>query len=671
LEYPPSGLAGEPTRERIPYQEGPLVAEDNDINQETGPESGPSDCARRGFLKQAVLGGAAALAASGAVLAQEGSKAAHRDSAAEGPGKGATALADASAAKVSGGVPASDYMIDLLRSLGIEQVAFLPGDTFRGLHESVINHGMVTSPRMGFVPCMHEEMSVAVCQGYAKISGKPMVCIVHSVVGLQHATMAIYNSWVDRVPVFIITGQQTDPDKRLGEVEWDHSVFDGPEIVRDFTKYDDTPPTLRAFSESAVRAYKIAMTPPNGPVILAVDTLLQLKQVPQGELPAIPRLPRIIPPQGEESACEEIAQLLVAAEYPVLYANRHARTPAGLANLIELAETLQAPVVDGGGRMNFPWRHPLNQTADARALMSRADVILGLEPTDFYDATRAAPPNAQKISITSTALYSKSNYQDLQRFTDVDIAVAADSEATVPVITAAVRRQLSPTRRAALKERGARLARAHAAALKRARDAAAVGWNVSPITTARMCMELYGAIRKEDWSLVNGTFFQSLWPQRLWSADKFHRYIGGSGGAGLGYQPGATMGAAIANQRHGRLTVAIGGDGDLMVTPSWLWTAAHNRIPLLYVVHNNRAYHEEIMWLQAVAGQRQRGMDRCHIGTTIDHPYIDYAKLAQSMGVYGEGPIMDPNALGPALERAISVVKRGEPALVDVVAQGR
>ena len=642
-----------------------------DMSERKEQENPSADRTRRGFLKHAVLGGAAALAGPSAVVAQDGSThQAERGGSTERVSQGNMA-ADLRADNVLGGVPASDYMVDLLRSLGIEQVAFLPGNTFRGLHESIINHGMVTSPALGFIPCMHEEMSVALCHGYAKIAGKAMACAVHSVVGLQHATMAIYNAWADRVPIFIIVGQQTDPDKRLGDVEWDHSVFDGPELIRDFTKYDDTPPTLQAFSESAVRAYKIAMTPPNGPVVLAVDAVLQLKQVPPAELPPIPRLPRIIPPQGEDSACKEIAQLLVAAEHPVLYANRHARTAAGLANLVELAELLQAPVIDGGGRMNFPWRHPLNQTADAGSLMSRADVILGLEPTDFYDATHSAPASAKKISITSTALYSKSNYQDLQRFTDVDIAVAADSEATVPVITEAVRRLVSPARRSALRERGAQLARAHAAALKRARDAAAVGWDAEPITTARLCMELYGKIRNEDWSLVNGTFFQSLWPQRLWSADKFHQYIGGSGGAGLGYQPGATMGAAIANQAQGRLTVAIGGDGDLMITPSWLWTAAHNKIPLLYVVHNNRAYHEETMWLQAVAGQRQRGMDRCHIGTTIDSPNIDYAKLADSMGVHAEGPIMHPRALGPALERAVAVVKRGEPALVDVVSQGR
>ena len=139
------------------------MATESRVNAEQPAEGEPSDRTRRGFLKQAALGSAAALAASGAVVAREGSGdlAAQQPSAAEMPPQ-STGVAEGAVANVSGGVPASDYMVDLLRSLSIEHVAFLPGDTFRGLHESVINHGMVTSPRMGFIPCMHEEMSVAV-----------------------------------------------------------------------------------------------------------------------------------------------------------------------------------------------------------------------------------------------------------------------------------------------------------------------------------------------------------------------------------------------------------------------------------------------------------------------------------------------------------------------------
>ena len=185
-----------------------------------------------------------------------------------------------------------------------------------------------------------------------------------------------------------------------------------------------------------------------------------------------------------------------------------------------------------------------------------------------------------------------------------------------------------------------------------------------------MCAEVYAQIKDEDWSLV-GTAIRLTWPHRLWNMDKPYSWNGVSGGAGVGYNAPASVGAALANKRHGRLTVAIGGDGDFMFVPSTLWTAAHHRIPLLYIVHNNRSYHMEIMQLQVIANRRQRGIDRVHIGCNIEDPNINYATMAKSMGVYGEGPIDNPRELGPALKRALAVVKKGEPALVDVVSQGR
>ncbi len=574
-------------------------------------------------------------------------------------------------ASVAPALPGSDYMIDVIRSLGIEYVAFIPGDTFKGLHESLINYGMLTEPKLQLIACMHEEVSVAICHGYSKIAGKPMACMMHSTVGLQHGCMALYNAWADRVPIFAIVGHQADADRRVGLVQWQHAVYDGPELVRDFTKFDDTPVTLADFADSAVRAYKFSMTPPYEPVLLALDESLQEDPAPGGVAPPIPRAPLIVPPQGEQQACEDIAKILIAADNPVILADRCARTPAGLDSLVEFAEALQIPVIDAYGRFNFPWRHPLSQTDNASYLLPRADVILGLEMTDFYHASAGADPKAKRISIASTDLYLKSNYQDFERFTAVDIAVAADAEATLPALTEAIRRFMPDSRRATLHQRNASFAREHAEALARSRNAAAIGWDDVPITTARLCMELYDRIRNEDWSLVNGTSFQSYWPQRLWTADKHYQYIGDAGAYGLGYLPGASLGAAIANQQHGRLTVAIGGDGDMMFTPSFLWTAAHHGIPILYIVHDNRAYHQEKMWVQVQANLRQRGIDRASIGTTIVDPYIDYAKLAESMGVHGEGPVTEPKALGPVIERAVTLVKRGQPVLIDVVAQGR
>ncbi|HEX7416969.1 MAG TPA: thiamine pyrophosphate-dependent enzyme [Steroidobacteraceae bacterium] len=574
-----------------------------------------------------------------------------------------------------------DFMVDVMRALGIEHVAATPGNTFMGLHEAVINYGMLTEPMLDFITTMHEEASVAMSHGYAKVEGKPMACMMHTAVGLQHGSMAIYNAWADRAPIFMIVGSHQDAATRHNAVDWAHTAADGPALVRDFTKWDDTPGSLSAFSESAARAYKFAMTPPYGPVLLAIDTRMQEDALPGDRPPPITRLPRSAPPQGEEGAVRETARLLVAAENPVIMADRAARTPEGLKLMIELAETLQAPVIDLGGRMNFPWRHALNQSADQRALVSSADVVLGLEMGDFWGATneyggRAGrrsllPEGGKRISISSLDLFMKSNYQDFQRFAEVDLAMAADAEATLPALIEAVKQAASNARRGQFSDRGARLAQAQAQALARARSAAAVGWDDSPITVPRLCAELYEQIRNEDWALASGTVFQSYWPQRLWAADKHYQFIGDSGAYGVGYTAPASLGAALAHKKHGRLSVALQGDGDLMFGPGILWTAAHERIPLLYVVHNNRAYHMEIMQLQAIANRRQRGIDRVHIGTTITAPNIDYAQMAKALGVFAIGPIDKPQDLGPALKKAIAVVKRGEPALVDVVSQGR
>jgi thiamine pyrophosphate-dependent acetolactate synthase large subunit-like protein len=331
--------------------------------------------------------------------------------------------------------------------------------------------------------------------------------------------------------------------------------------------------------------------------------------------------------------------------------------------------------------MNFPSRHPLNQSGRGRALVADADVVLGLELTDFWGAVNAyrdqlerssrsiTKAGAKLISITAGDLFIKSNYQDFERYPEIDIAMAADAEATLPSLIEAVKRLITPERKTAFEARRAKLAAAHQTSLEQSRTDATYGWDASPISTARLFAEVWAQIKTEDWSLVSSN--QTNWHARLWNFEKYHQFIGGSGGAGVGYGAPGAVGAALANKKYGRLTVNIQNDGDLMYAPGVLWTAAHHRIPLLNVMHNNRAYHQEVMHLQRMANRHNRGIERAAIGTTIEDPNIDYSKLAQSMGLYAEGPITDPKNLGPAIKRAIAAVKRGEPALIDVVTQPR
>jgi acetolactate synthase-1/2/3 large subunit len=635
---------------------------------------------RREFMKRAAAG-AAAMAAPALAEAQTPAGQAAPPAAAD--------PATVEAAEVlTGGRSGSDFMVDIVKSLGVPYVCGNPGSSFRGLQESIVNYGGNEQPE--FLTCLHEESAVAMAHGYAKIEGKPLIVLAHGTVGLQHASMAIYNAWCDRVPVYIVLGNTLDAVMRYPGVEWVHSVQDAAAMVRDYVKWDDTPVSLQHFAESAVRAYKVSMTPWAGPVVLVADAELQERPIPEHAQLRIPKLTLAAPPQADSGAVAELARLLVNAASPVLVADRAARSQAGMERLVELAELVQASVIStlpntmppiGPGRMNFPSRHPLNQTLRSAAAIADGDVIVGLEIANFFGATNsyrdqierssrpATKTGAKLVTISAGELSSKANYQDFQRYSEVDLALAGDAEATFPALIEAVKRLMTDERRRALAERGTRLADASRTARERARADATYAWDAVPISTARLAAEVWAQVQKEDWSLVNGAL--SGWAQRLWNFEKHYQYVGVSGGSGIGYGAPAAVGAALANRRHGRLSISLQNDGDLMYAPGVLWTAAHYKIPILFIMNNNRAYHEEVMHLQRMAGRRERGIDRAHIGNVIDDPAIDFAKLAQSMGLRAEGPIASPNDLAPAIRRAIATVKSGEPALIDVIMQPR
>jgi thiamine pyrophosphate-dependent acetolactate synthase large subunit-like protein len=630
------------------------------------------DVSRRGFLKGAAAGAAVFVTHPVASAAPEPARpAAVLPTEAQLAAETGDLRAPGSTRLVEN--PASDFMVDVIKTLGFEYCPMNPGSSFEGLHESIINYGQNTMPEL--LTCCHEESAVAMAHGFAKIEGKPMIVLLHGNVGLQHASMAIYNAYADRVPVYLVVGNHLDAAHRRGGVPWYHSAQDMALMVRDFVKWDDEPASLAHFAESAVRAYRIAMTPPMAPVLIVLDSEMQERPAPAARV-RIPKLTLPSPPAGDAGAVREAARLLVAAQSPLIVAQRAARTPQGIPLLVELAETLQAPVtgitVTGATvseRMNFPSRHPLCGSGLAGY---QPDVTLGLEVQDMSAAALAAAARGGKtISISSEDLYLKSNNRDFQRMAEVDLAIAADAEATLPHLIEEVKRLITPDRRRGLDERGTRLADAHRQERARLRELAADGWDASPISVARMTAELWARIRTEDWSLVSWQGFVSRWPQRLWNFEKHHHYIGGQGAGGMGYGSGAAVGAALANRKHGRVSINIQGDGDLNYAPGVLWTAVHHRIPLLTLVHNNRGYHQEVMFVQQMASERNRGADRAHIGTTLSEPNINYAKMAESYGMYAEGPIEDPKELGPAIGRSLERVKRGEPALIDVVSQPR
>jgi thiamine pyrophosphate-dependent acetolactate synthase large subunit-like protein len=661
----------------------------NNYFQETTMKSKQSNppTGRRAFLGGVVASGAAAVIAPQAAQAADPKPATPSVLPPSGKAIAAETGVPGEMARVPG-TPGSDFMVDVIKSLNIKYLPSNCASSFRALHESLIDYGGNKMPE--FLTCMHEESAVGMAHGYFKASGKPLLTLCHGTVGLQHASMGLYNAWCDRVPLIIVGGNDLDAAYRPPMVPTFHAAQDINAMVRDYTKWDDTPVSLQHFSQSFVRAYKIAMTPPYGPVAISLDAALQSEPMKAhgGQMPYIPRYVPTSPPQGDTGAVKEAARLLATANNPVIVVDRAARTPAGVNLIVQLAELLQAKVIDQGARMNFPRTHYLSAGPTA---VSDADVIIGMELSDFWATVNSytdnavnhgigvnasrIKPNTRLISISSMELISKSNYQDFQRFQTVDVSMAADAETTLPSLIEAVKSAIANDRKAAIAARGEASRKAYVINQARTREAAAVAWDASPISTARLVMETFAAVKHLDWSLVASEGNVSNWPNRLWPMEKHHHWLGRSGGYGVGYGAPASVGAALANRDLGRFSVSIQSDGDLMYAPGVLWTAAKHKIPLLSVMHNNRGYHQEVMHVQRLANFRNRPVnnekDMGPVGTSIMNPDIEYHKLAESMGWWAKGPIKDPAQLGPALKEAVAVVQSGQPALLNVWTQPR
>jgi acetolactate synthase-1/2/3 large subunit len=560
--------------------------------------------------------------------------------------------------------PGSDFMVDVIKRLDMDYMALNPGSSFRGLQESVVNYGGNSKPE--FITANHEGICVSMAHGYFKASGKMMGALVHGSVGIQHTPMALYSAWCDRVPMIVIVGNHNDVAERTGPLAWVHSAQDLPKLVRDFTKWDDTCHSLGHFAQSMIRAHKIAMTPPMGPVVIAIDAEDQERSI-VGERPIIPEVTETIAPQADRNALDEIATWLVDAEQPVFVAERMAHDQGGINSLVELAEVLQAGVVDNRSRVNFPTEHHLFQD---RAVLSSADVVVALEVNGPVASNIKAEAKVATIGMGDQNI--KANFQNFGAYYAPDLAVVGDAQSSLPYLTEAVKLRLKSSKKSRLEARGKRWQETYMKARDASLSAATRGWDRSPITTARMYMETYEVIKDRDWSLVALDKFQSSWGKRIWPINQYHQYHGSSGSAGIGYGAPAAVGAALAHRDAGRTPVNFQKDGDLMFYPGALWTAAHHNIPLLSIMHNNRAYHAETMIVQRIANQRRRGVvGSSRIGTVMDDPPIDFGGLAKSLGVWSTKTITEPNDLAPALKKALEVVDAGEPALLDVYCPGR
>jgi acetolactate synthase-1/2/3 large subunit len=572
----------------------------------------------------------------------------------------------------------SDVIVDQIKRYGFPYITLNPGASFRGLHDSLVNYGDNDPPMM---LCQHEEIAVQIAQGYAKATGRPMAVILHNLVGLLHATMAIYYAYIDRAQVFIMgaTGPM-DEGKRRPHIDWSHTALVQGNAIRDFVKWDYQPTSIEGVPESFARAYSIMTTQPHGPVYMCYDAWLQEAPLTT-EPPEIPAdavaTPSLMAPDGK--AIDAIADRLLAAENPVLMAEYVGRRPGGFENMVALAETVGAPVWDINSALNFPNRHPLNLSMD-KEVMRKADLIVGLDVREWEKqvveldstnrtTTSLVPESCEMVEIGFSEVGISKWSHDYGRMTPCTVRALGDPEIGIPQLTAICRDRIAADSALAgrIGERGEAVGRRHAEVWREWREASRENWDASPIALPRLASEVWEVIREEDWVLSAGTLRQ--WARKLWDFDKPYRHPGK--GLGTSTQIGISIGVALAHKGTGRIVVDLQPDGDLMFDAGSLWTAAKYEIPMLIVMFNNRAYYND--WEHQIRMARQRGTDieKAHIGMDLYGPDPDFAGLARSMGCHGEGPIENPAEIAPALRRALAEVKKGRVALVDTITRHR
>jgi acetolactate synthase-1/2/3 large subunit len=566
----------------------------------------------------------------------------------------------------------SDVIADLLRALEFPYIALTPGASFRGLHDSLVNHLGNTRPEL--LLCVHEESAVALAHGYARVTGQPLPVALHANVGLMHATMAIFNAWCDRIPMLLLGGVgPIDAVKRRPWVDWIHTSRDLGALVRGYTKWDDQPGSVAAALEAIVRADRIATALPQGPVYVSLDAALQEEALAAPvPLPALDRYRTATPAAPPAKAVHEVAELLKAARRPLLMIGRVTPDPGDFTRRVALAERVGAVVLtDIKTGASFPTRHPLQPfppslyvTGDASALIRDADLIVSLDWIDLggtlTQACGGELPDAKIVQCSLDQYIHNGWNMDYQALPPTDVAILAPPDALVAALVEA----LGP---GAAERPAPWFTRAEETERKvedrgSAASAPATGAKHMPLDDlARVTTATLAAHRPSYVRLPLG------WPGRYCGFEHPLDYIGFDGGGGIGSGPGMAAGAALALRDLGsdRLPVAVLGDGDYLMGVTALWTAVHYRVPVLILVANNESFFNDELHQERVARLRGRPVENRWIGQRMSDPAIDLAQLARAQGAIGYGPVRSAEELEPALEQAVSDVRAGAVAVVD------
>lgn len=560
----------------------------------------------------------------------------------------------------------SDQILDLLDDLGYRYIAINPGSSFRGLHDSIVNYHGNRQPQL--LLCLHEEVAVSLAHGYSKGRGGPAAVAIHDLVGLMHASMAVYNAFLDRTPILILGG--SGPRNRLSRrpIDWIHSADTQAELIRNYVKWDDEPTPSAAFVPSIIKAHQIAHSAPKGPTYISLDCLLQEEEVPMDSrsmhnLAKYRPSPPIYP---DPESIRMAAELLAAADFPLVIAGRTGIDPEITPHLIELVELLGAAYLDERNSVSFPTDHPNNCNVIPE-ISSDADIILAIDVVDLPSMlmrtkTSSKFPGAKIIELSIGDIGNRSWSNASAILYDRDIHVLSDP---LKGITSLVSELSGRMDKATAGERNQKIAAQTTLRHSSLRRFYEQSTNATPISQVQLVTELWNAVKGTNWILALRN--TRSWPEGIWKFQGSGEYLGHSGGGGVGYGPGAMVGASLAAMEDGKIGVGIIGDGDFLMASSALWTATHYKIPMLMVINDNNSFYNDEPHQQRVAQKRGRTVENSWIGMRITDPTINLAQLAGSYGCQAFGPIDNATELRQSLKQGIEYALDGKTVVVHVL----
>jgi len=546
--------------------------------------------------------------------------------------------------------------IELLAAAGVRYIFGNPGTS-----ELPLCDALASDSRIQYILALQEVPVMAMADGYAMASGSLGVVNLHISCGLGNAMGMLYNAYREGTPLLVTAGQQdrmlmfTDPI--LGG--------DMVGVARPWTKWSVEVQRVQDLPSAVRRAVQIALTPPTGPVFLSLPMDLQMELAELDLTP--PRLPNlhVRPPVD---ALEQAADVLRSARNPAILVGSRVTERDAVAELVAVAERLGAPVIaeppHGQGRLSFPCDHPLfgqamsHWSPQIRERLMEFDVLLatGLDLFRLYvhqEPSRAIPEHIRLVHLDESCYEIGKNYP-------AEVGLVGDTKVGLAELDKLLAARLTAADREAIRQRTERWSAAHRDAREKLRQRAASERSERPMTPLTM-MESISRVLPRNLAVVEeavtttGQVLHRLGAQQNTSGYFAHR------GWALGWGLGCAMGVKLA--WPDRPVMAILGEGAAMYGIQGLWSAAHYRLPVTFVIANNSQYQilkagAQMLGLPAAKAGKFIGMD-------LREPAVDMVSLAQSMGV-GAQRVTEPDELCDVLKQSLA---SDAPRLIDVTIQ--